>query len=203
VGRLLLLLFLNMLCHVILSDSFILQKSMEARSDSLYKKANPFAYQTMKDWVQTLSSLSNNVALDRLTPHQRHPWELDHKTLHTGEVIGRGSHGQVYRGLYKGADVAIKVIFHLDPMDTEDAEQRANEILSETAAEADALSGLRHINVMRFFGICFMPQQHSIAMVTELCESDLRKWIDGTGTTVKCVLHLGASFCSLTFITFR
>ena len=55
------------------------------------------------------------------------------------------------------------------------------QVLAETAAEAEALSRLRHENMMRFYGICFLKEQRSVAMVLELCQMDLRDWIDASG----------------------
>ena len=37
----------------------------------------------------------------------RHPWELDALSLVLGEVIGVGSHGQVFRGLYVWKSVTL------------------------------------------------------------------------------------------------
>ena len=43
-------------------------------------------------------------------------------------------------------------------------------VFAETAAEAAALSRLRHVNMMRFIGICYLEDENAIAIVTELCE---------------------------------
>ncbi len=88
----------------------------------------------------------------------------------------------MYSGRYKGGDVAVKTLFVL-PEDGSGADAGAgvsDRIFAQTAAEAEAMSRLRHVNVMRFYGICFLPQHHCIAMVTELCAQDLRAWIDGS-----------------------
>ena len=75
--------------------------------------------------------------------------------------------------------MAVKTLLALGPdgVDNEDGGEQ-DALLAETAAEAEALSKLRHANMMHFFGICFLPEQQAVAMVTELCTTDLRSWID-------------------------
>ena len=85
---------------------------------------------------------------------------------------------QVYSGRYKGAEVAVKTQ-KLTPEDyVGDHAQMSDRMFASTSAEAATLSQLRHVNMMRFYGICFLPQLLCIAMVTELCALDLRSWID-------------------------
>ena len=82
---------------------------------------------------------------------------------------------------YKGNRVAVKTLLVLPTDRGVDQLNDSDRIFAETAAEAEALSKLRHENMMRFYGICFLREQHSIAMVTELCDVDLRTWIDAIG----------------------
>jgi hypothetical protein len=88
---------------------------------------------------------------------------------------------QVYSARYKGAEVAVKTL-QLTPEDygAGDA-QLSDRMFASTSAEAATLSRLRHVNMMRFYGICFLPHLHCIAIVTELCALDLRKWMDNSG----------------------
>ena len=167
----------------------------------MYKEAHPFAFRTIKDWVATLAhtGADDDVDTDDTTsrsswPEQhrgsykmkrmstsrsKHPWELQAEDLQVMESVGVGSHGQVYRGKYKGDQVAVKILFQLSDSDQDSG--NADNILTETAAEADALSRLRHVNMMRFYGICYLREKRCIAMVIELCEMDLRTWVDEPG----------------------
>eukprot|EP00750_Incisomonas_marina_P018988 INCI3188.5.p1 GENE.INCI3188.5~~INCI3188.5.p1 ORF type:complete len:569 (-),score=85.43 INCI3188.5:247-1953(-) len=180
-----------------LHNSFLLQKSLEMQSKNLYQEARPFDQKTIRDWVEAFgavqrgsgehgegSALKNSSGrsllglrtLSDAANRNRHPWELDASELELRSVIGSGSHGQIYRGLYKGGPVAVKTLFAIG--DTESDSPEMDAVYAETAAEAEALSKLRHLNMMQFFGICFLAEQRSIAMVTELCAMDLRAWID-------------------------
>eukprot|EP00750_Incisomonas_marina_P031543 INCI8230.1.p1 GENE.INCI8230.1~~INCI8230.1.p1 ORF type:complete len:687 (+),score=98.77 INCI8230.1:138-2198(+) len=177
----------------LLHNTFVMRKVLQVRSDRLYKQANPFALNTIKDWVELLAEHERNrrstsaepllVICDSsadqdLTARERpaHPWELKAAELAVGRTIGQGAHGAVFEGKYRGVAVAIKTLYSITSsvMDGDD-------IFAETAAEADAMSRMHHENTLRFFGICYLPKQGAIAMVTELCEMDLRKWIDQPG----------------------
>lgn len=39
---------------------------------------------------------------------ERRAYKIDFSSLETGPLIGRGSFGVVYKGEYRGADVAVK-----------------------------------------------------------------------------------------------
>ena len=190
-----------MYAHALLTDAFIMRKMLEKQSVSLYKQAHPFSYHAMQDWVNALSnkaqpsaaelssSATKSVTMTTVASHRqlqpRHLWQMDPDGLTLGPVIGTGGHGQVFRGTYKGSTVAIKTLVLLEAADS----AAASNILKETAAEAEALSRLRHENVMRFYGICFLQEQNIVAMVTELCKLDLRSWIDRPGQWA-CPAHL-------------
>ncbi len=181
----------------------MLQKTLEQRSNNLYKEAHPFALRTLKDWMEALrgslgSGGGNGVGDSSARPHgngksssaephhqhqhkhqrQRHPWELDAEDLVLGDVIGTGGYGRVFRAEYKGGAVAVKTLFTLGGglggADDDD-------LLADTASEAQVLSQLRHVNTLRFFGVSFLRREGCVAMVTELCQQDLRAWIDQPG----------------------
>lgn len=178
---------------LLLTDTFTLQLTLQERSNVFYKQANPFAITTIKDWVHMISGadLDKQNHLEKTGHSQdraqttsftpRHPWELNSIDLNIGEILGVGSQGRVFDGLYKGSPVAIKTLFVLNKIEP-DAPGGANEVLVDTASEAEMLSRLRHANIIRFFGIVFLKEQKSIAMITELCQGgDLRAWIDCAG----------------------
>ncbi|KAG6494117.1 hypothetical protein ZIOFF_049136 [Zingiber officinale] len=83
-------------------------------------------------------------------------WEIDRRSLKTGEKIASGSCGDLYRGSYLGQDVAIKII-------------RSNllndSLLQEFQQEVFILKNVQHENVVRFVGACTKPPQ--LCIVTE------------------------------------
>ncbi|KAL4565543.1 hypothetical protein LXL04_029642 [Taraxacum kok-saghyz] len=73
------------------------------------------------------------------------------------EEIGHGSFARVYRGLWNGSDVAVKVYF---------GNQYSEKALQDYNKEIDIMKRLRHPNVLLFMGsVC---SQDKLAMVTEL-----------------------------------
>lgn len=84
------------------------------------------------------------------------------------EKIGEGSYGVVYKGVYNGEDVAIKVIKHTED-DVAFVEEFCKEVL--------ALSELSHPNIVRFIGACL--ERPDISIVTEyVSRGSLRRILD-------------------------
>ncbi|BFG31649.1 hypothetical protein CerSpe_179230 [Prunus speciosa] len=82
--------------------------------------------------------------------------EIRWDDLHLGEAIGQGSCAIVYRGIWNGSDVAIKVYFK---------NEYSEGILHDYKKEIDIMKRLRHPNVLLFMGaIC---SQERLAIVTE------------------------------------
>ncbi|XP_024543267.1 serine/threonine-protein kinase STY46 isoform X1 [Selaginella moellendorffii] len=83
-------------------------------------------------------------------------WEIDSEQLKLLHKVASGSFGDLFRGVYCGQDVAIKV---LKP-------ERLNEDLQkEFAQEVFIMRKVRHKNVVQFIGACTKPPNLSI--VTE------------------------------------
>ncbi|KAK4429530.1 Serine/threonine-protein kinase STY46 [Sesamum alatum] len=72
-------------------------------------------------------------------------WEIDWRLLKMGEKIAAGSCGDLYRGVYLGQDVAIKVLR---------SEHLNNSLEVEFAQEVAILREVQHGNVVRFIGAC-------------------------------------------------
>jgi len=83
-------------------------------------------------------------------------WVIRFEDIQMGEQIGTGSYGIVYRGVWKGVDVAIKRFI----------KQKLDERhLLEFRAEVACLSELRHPNIVLFIGACLrMP---NLCLITE------------------------------------
>lgn len=83
-------------------------------------------------------------------------WNIDSSELKTGVRVGIGSFGEVFRGVWRGTEVAIKILLEQD-LTVENVEDFCNEI--------SVLSRLRHPNVILFLGACTIPPH--LSMVTE------------------------------------
>ncbi|XP_021771611.1 serine/threonine-protein kinase STY46-like [Chenopodium quinoa] len=83
-------------------------------------------------------------------------WEIDRRLLKIGDKVASGSCGDLYRGVYLGQDVAIKILRseHL----TEASEE-------EFAQEVAILREVQHDNVVRFIGAC--TKSPDLCIVTE------------------------------------
>ncbi|XP_021665858.2 serine/threonine-protein kinase EDR1 isoform X2 [Hevea brasiliensis] len=95
-----------------------------------------------------------------LLPFQE--WNIDFSELIVGTRVGIGFFGEVFRGVWNGTDVAIKVFLEQD-LTAENMEDFCNEI--------SILSRLRHPNVLAvilFLGACVKPPH--LSMVTEYME---------------------------------
>ncbi|XVE86335.1 hypothetical protein DITRI_Ditri18aG0027300 [Diplodiscus trichospermus] len=86
-------------------------------------------------------------------------WNIDFSELTVGTRVGIGFFGEVFRGVWNGTDVAIKVFLEQD-LTAENMEDFCNEI--------SILSRLRHPNVILFLGACTKPPQ--LSMITEYME---------------------------------
>ncbi|CAA3016534.1 serine threonine- kinase EDR1-like isoform X1 [Olea europaea subsp. europaea] len=86
-------------------------------------------------------------------------WNIDFSELTVGTRVGIGFFGEVFRGVWNGTEVAIKVFLEQD-LTAENMEDFCNEI--------SILSRLRHPNVILFLGACTRPPQ--LSMVTEYME---------------------------------
>ncbi|WCJ26183.1 PAS domain-containing protein tyrosine kinase family protein [Euphorbia peplus] len=82
--------------------------------------------------------------------------EIQWDELMLGEDIGQGSFAVVYRGMWNGSDVAVKLYF-----DNEYKE----ETLKDYKKETDMMRRLRHPNVLLFMGAVYSPER--LAIVTE------------------------------------
>lgn len=92
-----------------------------------------------------------------LLPFQE--WNIDFSELTVGTRVGIGFFGEVFRGIWNGTDVAIKVFLEQD-LTAENMEDFCNEI--------SILSRLRHPNVILFLGACTRPPR--LSMITEYME---------------------------------
>ncbi|XP_039016965.1 serine/threonine-protein kinase EDR1-like isoform X1 [Hibiscus syriacus] len=109
----------------------------------------------IRTWNKILESrMFNN---NPLLPYPE--WNINFSELTVGTRVGIGSFGEVFRGVWNGTDVAIKVFLEQD-LTEENMEDFCNEI--------SILGRLRHPNVILFLGACTKPPQ--LSMITEYME---------------------------------
>lgn len=87
-----------------------------------------------------------------------HPELLEPSELQFGQVLGSGGFGAVYKGMYRGEEVAIK---KLHPMDGQITQLQMEEFKKEVAN----LQALRHERLVRFIGAAFVKP--SLCLVLE------------------------------------
>eukprot|EP01119_Soliformovum_irregulare_P008211 TRINITY_DN2129_c0_g1_i1.p1 TRINITY_DN2129_c0_g1~~TRINITY_DN2129_c0_g1_i1.p1 ORF type:complete len:803 (+),score=234.55 TRINITY_DN2129_c0_g1_i1:116-2410(+) len=114
-----------------------------------------------KDEVPKAPALPSDSDLQQQLMSLKHinqsgTWILDHSELEFAVKLGSGTSGTVFKGLYKGADVAIKVL---------KTEQSQKE-LEEFKKEFQIMSSIQSPYLVFFFGACLHPR---LCMVMELC----------------------------------
>lgn len=95
-------------------------------------------------------------ALIKAEEGERRNYKIDLMSLSIDWLVGSGSFGHVYRGEYRGADVAIKKL---------KKQNMGNQQLEDFAKEAMVMVGLRHPNIVLFMGVCLEPPD--LCIVTE------------------------------------
>jgi hypothetical protein len=81
----------------------------------------------------------------------RQAYEIPAAELQLGEKIGEGGFGAVYKGVWRGGEVAVKKLHCVT----------SAELLDEFFAEVATLSALRHPNIMLFMGATTQATQQS------------------------------------------
>ncbi|KAL8140442.1 hypothetical protein V2J09_006463 [Rumex salicifolius] len=106
-------------------------------------------------WTNSLESRLNNDK--SLLPYAE--WNIDFSELTVGIRVGIGFFGEVFRGIWNGTDVAIKVSLE---------QNLTTELIDDFCNEISILSRLRHPNVILFLGACTKPPR--LSMITEYME---------------------------------
>ncbi|CAA6671477.1 unnamed protein product [Spirodela intermedia] len=141
--------------HAYISSPYIhsrKQNSTGQKAISLPSSPHEFSTQNMVSvWDKVLKS---SPFLNKpLLPFEE--WNIDFSEL----SVGTRFFGEVFRGIWNGTDVAIKVFLEQD-LTPENMEDFCNEI--------SILSRLRHPNVILFLGACMKPPK--LSMITEYME---------------------------------
>jgi hypothetical protein len=85
--------------------------------------------------------------LGRSRGQGRQDWEIEVEELEMGDILGAGGYGEVYRAMWKGTEVAVKVIA---------ADERAisKDMQRSFRDEVEVMTALRHPNVVLFMAAC-------------------------------------------------
>ncbi|XP_068304051.1 probable serine/threonine-protein kinase SIS8 isoform X2 [Pyrus communis] len=136
-----------------------LPSSPHQYSSQTSARIGPSEFATNDELVLTWNRILESATFDNkpLLPYQE--WNIDYSELTVGTRVGIGFFGEVFRGVWNGTDVAIKVFLEQD-LTAENMEDFCNEI--------SILSRLRHPNVILFLGACTKPPR--LSMVTEYME---------------------------------
>ncbi len=89
-------------------------------------------------------------------------WEIDTSELDMGQQLGAGGFGQVYQAVWKGTDVAVKVV----PVGED--QQQVKTVCQTFKHEVRVMRELRHPNVVLFMAACTKPPR--LCIVMELME---------------------------------
>lgn len=79
-------------------------------------------------------------------------WTLDLRKLNMGAPFAQGAFGKLYRGMYNGEDVAVKILER--PVSNPEIAQAMEQQFQQ---EVLMLATLKHPNIVRFIGACRKP----------------------------------------------
>lgn len=85
---------------------------------------------------------------------------IDFSELNLTGVIGGGGFGQVWKAIWRGTPVAVKIM-----SSSAQTENVLKSVLEEFASEINMVSGMRHPNICLYMGACLDPPNRAI--VTE------------------------------------
>ncbi|KNC56031.1 TKL/DRK protein kinase [Thecamonas trahens ATCC 50062] len=86
----------------------------------------------------------------------KHDWEIEMADVEFGRFLGRGAFGEVWYGVWRGTEVAIKKLLE---------QKLSPQALEEFQGEVEIMSKLRHPNVTLFMGACL--EASSMCLLTE------------------------------------
>lgn len=93
------------------------------------------------------------------------------------EKVGEGTTAEIYKGRWRGFDVAVKCIFP-------DLFISNDNMIGFFAQEVETLARQRHPFVLQLMGACLGPPNHGW-IVTEFLNTTLKIWIHGPGSRRK------------------
>ena len=121
-----------------------------------------------------------------------------------GEELGRGAYGKVYTVRYREQIYAAKEIHSLliEGVTPEDSEAIKNAFVKECLN----CSAIRHPNIVKFVGVCYLNQSGIPVMVMELMETSLTSFVENNRSNISTDRKISILFdvsCGLTFLHTR
>ncbi|XP_047306647.1 serine/threonine-protein kinase STY46-like [Impatiens glandulifera] len=101
-------------------------------------------------------------------------WHIDPSEIELHSKVARGSTSDIYKGTWRGIEVAVKWInsdFFYSNEELEDG-------IGFFAQEVEILSRQRHQNVLQLMGACLDPPNHAW-IVTDFLPMALQEWLHG------------------------
>lgn len=110
-------------------------------------------------------------------PKSDKPKTVGRYRYNPGDLVGRGASGAVYAGrnIETGERVAVKVVDKLSFADSF--------CLEKLQSEVDIVQKLKHPNIVQFLDI--YQTHRNVYVITELCEQDLKHWLQRRGTATE------------------
>jgi hypothetical protein len=91
----------------------------------------------------------------RVNRRKEDDWEVDMGELEMGEQLGAGGYGEVHKAMWKGTEVAVKMMI---------SETLSREMERSFKEEVRVMTALRHPNVVLFMAACTKPPKMCIVM---------------------------------------
>jgi len=85
--------------------------------------------------------------------------KVDYVEIKFMENLGSGEFGQVFRGIFRNEEVAIKQLYWDDTL--------SESVMQDLAKEIESFRRLRHKRLVRFIGACF--EVPHVCLITEYC----------------------------------
>ena len=96
----------------------------------------------------------------------------------SGEELGRGAYGRVFKAKYRGSVCAAKEVHSILIQLTQMAPEERRRLQENFQRECDHCSKLNHPNIVRFVGIYHPPQQLFPVMIMELMDESLTTYAE-------------------------
>ncbi|XP_022728865.1 serine/threonine-protein kinase STY8-like [Durio zibethinus] len=123
---------------------------------------------------QVPASVSQQSDLGKIISQAKmNGWYIDPVEIELQELIGQGSTADIYRGIWRGVDVAVKCIYP-------DFFHKNEKGVTFFAQEVETLSRQRHRFILQLMGACLNPPTQGW-VVTEFLSMTLKDWLHGPG----------------------